>query len=517
MDTLAETFFERMPMGVALIDRALRLQRHNPTWAELTAGYAGVPLERVQPGKGFYELLPGTTQIFAPRFARAFAGETIREEGLQLRHGDADIYLDLVLTPQRANGRITHVLLVANDVSARMLAQRLAERRVADRTRRLVALYEVMEVAGEPLDLSTMLTRLLERVLQAVRSHAGVIYLLTETGEALQLVAQLGLDAALTQPVEMPLSDSGLPGEVIRLQEPVVVGNVRSDARARPAIRRTSLHAYVGVPMFARGRLLGVLSVFRESKRPFLNEDVAMLDSIADQIGVAVENSRLRQKAEQLAIIEERSRLSRELHDAITQSLYSISLMATASRRLAQADEHDPLLHETLADLSATAQQALKEMRLLLYRLRPLALQDHDLVEALRQRLAAVEKRAGVEAHLLVDDVVELPPAVEESLYFIAQEALNNALKHAAATAVRVAIHPSSEEVLLTVSDNGCGFDPAAAATRGGLGLTTMRERAEALQGTLTIDTRPSAGTTITVCLPLVGETTTTPAGAENE
>jgi signal transduction histidine kinase len=129
------------------------------------------------------------------------------------------------------------------------------------------------------------------------------------------------------------------------------------------------------------------------------------------------------------------------------------------------------------AELGQIAQQALKEMRLLVYELRPLALAQEGLAGALRQRLDAVERRTGVQAQLQVEPMLDLPRQVEEALYYIAQGALNNALKHAAATVVTVSIGAGNGRIELEVADNGSGFDPQAAEGKGGLGLTSMRDR----------------------------------------
>jgi signal transduction histidine kinase len=140
-------------------------------------------------------------------------------------------------------------------------------------------------------------------------------------------------------------------------------------------------------------------------------------------------------------------------------------------------------------------------MRLLVYELRPLVLETEGLVGALQQRLDAVEKRAGVQSRLIVEGALDLPPRVEEGLYRIAQEALNNALKHAAASAVTVRICADGQDIRLDVSDNGQGFDPAAVSDRGGLGFTSMRERAERLGGIVAVQSAPGEGTTITVSI----------------
>jgi len=151
--------------------------------------------------------------------------------------------------------------------------------------------------------------------------------------------------------------------------------------------------------------------------------------------------------------------------------------------------------------LGEISQQALKEMRLLVYELRPLVLRREGLAGALQQRLDAVEKRAGVDARLLVDGEVELPASVEEALYRIAQEALNNALKHAGASNVTVYVRGHNGNVELEVVDDGAGFGLSAASEDGGLGLTSMRERTETIGGELKVVSAPGEGTRVRVSL----------------
>lgn len=201
------------------------------------------------------------------------------------------------------------------------------------------------------------------------------------------------------------------------------------------------------------------------------------------------------------AVMEERQRLARELHDSVTQLLYSLSLFSDWSLDLLDAGE-GPAARERLVRIGEVAQQALKEMRLLLYELRSTALEQDGLVGALHKRLAAVEERAGVEARLLAEPLPYLAPAVEEGLYRIAQEALNNALKHAAASQVTVRICCDDRDLELEVSDNGAGFDPAGLQNQGGLGLHSMAERAAALGGRLEVHSMPGQGARVRVVLP---------------
>jgi signal transduction histidine kinase len=150
-----------------------------------------------------------------------------------------------------------------------------------------------------------------------------------------------------------------------------------------------------------------------------------------------------------------------------------------------------------LSRIEDAAQQALWEMRLLVYELRPPALEEEGLVGALRHRLETVERRTGVAASLQVDGVIDLPAPVEEGLYRIAQEALNNALKHAAASSVTVRIQAIDGRVELEVIDDGAGFDFDTVRDRGGVGLASMRERAEQLGGKFQVQSAPGFGTTV--------------------
>jgi PAS domain S-box-containing protein len=378
------------------------------------------------------------------------------------------------------------------------------EQRVADRTRELSALYDVTAVASQSLDLDTTLKRLLEQSLAAMRSQVGTIHTLDKTGSLLQLDVQQGLSPAVVAQLNSAPFGTSLPGWVIKYGEPLLVSNLLADPRAPRFSDMPEVQLYIGVPMRTGGQTLGVLSVFGASGQQFNVEEVALLASIGDQVGVVIENARLRQRAEQAAVMEERSRLARELHDSVTQSLYSLTLLAGGGQRLARAGKLGNV-EKYLADLGEIAQQALKEMRLLVYQLRPAILEQEGLVGALQQRLDAVERRSSIETRLLVDESLELPVLVEEGLYRIVQEALNNTLKHASASYVTVRIHAHPGQVDLEVTDDGKGFNHERMNYTGGLGLVSMKERAEKLGGSLAILSKPGEGTTVKVRVKLEG------------
>ncbi|MCB8921121.1 MAG: GAF domain-containing protein [Ardenticatenaceae bacterium] len=502
-----DLFSHRMPMGIAIFDRELRLQQCNPTWANYIEGYTP-GLESVQTGLLLADLLPNAIDVLLPFIHRAFRGETAVEDALRLFSQDSLFYWDAAFSPVIANDAITGVLLVATDVTDRVLTQQLLERHVADRTRKLSALYDVMAVAAEPMGLKQILQQALARVLTAVQAQAGIIQLLNTDQTHLHLVVQQGLPPDVIDELQTIPISNGLFGALVRDWQPIVLKDITVNLEATPALRESDLCAYAGLQMNVKGGMLGVLSVFRQRQRPFNKEDIALLDSVADQIGVAIENARLRKENEQLLVLEERNRLARELHDAVTQSLYSLTLFAEANRRFAEEGDL-PHSVEYAALLGNTAQQALREMRLLVHNLRPSILEQAGLVRAIQQRLDGVERRAGIQAVLQTEGVFDLPAHVEEALYHLTQEALNNALKHASATEVMVSLEQDTHAIRLMVQDNGCGFDKSNQDDSGGLGLVSMQERVALLQGELSIETAVNRGTSITVKLNL--EATTNP------
>jgi signal transduction histidine kinase len=374
---------------------------------------------------------------------------------------------------------------------------------VADQTRELSVLYEVSAIASQAQNLETLLARSLERLLAAIHCEIGAIYLLDEAKDrpTLRLAVQQGISADLLPQLELLPADTGVTGWVMMQGEPLLAPNLIAPTFTSGKAQPTEPMTCIVAPLRAGGQVIGILGLLREPGRTFKVEEIALLGSIADQVGGAVESERLRQLSKQTAILAERQCMARELHDSVTQSLYSLSLLAELGQ--AQLDTGDrTAANLTFSRISETTRQALKEMRLFIHRLRPPILEQEGLVGALHQRLAAVEGRADVQARLLADDLPDLPLPIAEALYYIAQEALNNTLNHAHAASVSVHLHLKGEQLILEVTDSGRGFD--LAINRGGLGLTHMRERAEQLGGSIEINSMPGLGTTIRVKLNLM-------------
>jgi signal transduction histidine kinase len=268
------------------------------------------------------------------------------------------------------------------------------------------------------------------------------------------------------------------------------------------ALQQLHLPLVVTMPLLAKGELVGIINLATPTPREISVEELALLGAIGQQIGIAVENARLYDQAEQSAALAERTRLARELHDSVTQSLYSVTLYAEAAAILLESGNQSEAASH-LRELRDTAQEALREMRLLIFELRPLALEKSGLVAALQARLDAVESRGGTKTDFRVDGEEHLPLGVQQELYHIAQEALNNILKHAKASRVSVHLSFGEQQTCLEIQDDGVGFD-VAHLNAGGLGLPGIHERAQKIGGHLDIASAPGKGTRIKIMVPLV-------------
>jgi signal transduction histidine kinase len=259
----------------------------------------------------------------------------------------------------------------------------------------------------------------------------------------------------------------------------------------------TGLGPEVGLPLvFVYGVIYFLLASFIAIIR---EAETAREELQKQQIELLETQEALRQSELEKAVTAERSRLARDLHDSVTQSLYSLTLFSEAARHLAKEQGYKNI-EQQIKQIGVIGLQALKEMRLLVYELQPPELERGGLVRALRRRLEAVEGRAGVEARVEVEEFVRLPGSVEQELFRIAQEALNNSLKHAAAASVVVYLCQDSGCIEMEIVDDGVGFKPGQLDS-GGMGLKNIRERTERLGGTMIVHSKLGEGTNIKVVI----------------
>lgn len=382
------------------------------------------------------------------------------------------------------------------------------EQRVADQNRMLSVLYDVTAVASQVLDQDELLSRSLERSLTAMRCKAGIIQLVDETLPILRLNTQQGVSVTISDGIAAFFADHEEVRTIFEGHSPWVISNIAADTSMPEVVRQSEWQSYVGVPIQdARGKLLGLLSILGGNECQLSDEELTLLSSIADHIGLAVENVRLRQRAEETAVLEDRQRLARELHDAVNQNLFSASMIAETLPRLW---ERNPLVVQKQLDvLHKLIRGALAEMRIMLLELRPVSMADAVLKELLHQLVDSMKGSTQLDISLQVEGECEIPTQVKKNLFRIAQEALNNVVKHARAKCVTLKLNQSTEQITLHICDDGQGFEIDAVDSRH-LGLQIMRERAKNIGARLAINSQPGAGTEIDVVWP-------EPAGEENQ
>jgi signal transduction histidine kinase len=245
--------------------------------------------------------------------------------------------------------------------------------------------------------------------------------------------------------------------------------------------------------------VLGNLFVSGQRSGHFAKTDARRLETLAAYAGVAIANAELYARSQRLAVVEERNRVARELHDAATQTLFSLVLAA----RAAALSTRDEEARATIVEFEHRIASALQELRGLVRALRPKSLERDGLAATLADHAEAL-RASGARVVVDASEGVRLPLDSEHALLRIAQEALNNAMRHAPGSSIRVTLRTGAKTVTLRVRDDGPGFDLAALPrTRRGIGLATMRERALGIGARLDIRTRPGGGTTVTVSVPI--------------
>jgi signal transduction histidine kinase len=295
----------------------------------------------------------------------------------------------------------------------------------------------------------------------------------------------------------------GILGAMLHDPNPVRLADVRSHPRFGwwPAAHPV-LTSFLGMPIVHDGDILGTLFLAnKQAAGGFTADDEELLRLLAAHAAIALINARLYERSRELSIVEERNRISRELHDAVTQKLFSLRLTADAAATLVTRDTARAM--SELDTIRRLAAEATDELRAIVVGLRPVDLAGDGLDVALRKQAELLDRVHRPAVKFSGGPVPRLPAAREEAAYRIAQEALHNALRHAAADLVTVTVQAADGSMVLEVTDDGRGFDPAAPSRRSG--LASMRERARAAGGRLKVLSRPGAGTTVRLEVPTGG------------
>jgi signal transduction histidine kinase len=387
-------------------------------------------------------------------------------------------------------------------------AQRQAREEIERWSKRLEdAVSAIAAAISQPLELQEMLDIALRKALELTGLEVGVVFLVDDRAEELTPVVHHGLSQRLIQDLERMKFGEGLAGRAASSGEPIVVENLSEDPRLISKVTKEEGIRYsASVPLKSRGRLLGIMSLASKGRRPFNPQEVNILTAIGQQIGVAMENIRLYEQVQDMAALKERDRLGRELHDGLAQVLSYVQFKSNALERLLSSG-HVAQAQAELQEIQEVAREACRDVRESILGLRTTVTPGVGLIPTLTEYLQRFSQQSGIRARLVMGDdaIVKFAPAAEIQLLRIIQEALTNARKHSQASRAWVRFEADETGTVITVEDDGRGFDPSLIGQDGWehFGLKTMRERAESVGGVLQISTQPGQGTRLTVQLPL--------------
>jgi signal transduction histidine kinase len=390
--------------------------------------------------------------------------------------------------------------------------RRELEARVEQRTSQLqranedlAALNRIVQTLASVTELPGALERVSETVANLFSAQHVYIVLPSAPEAGLQVMVgyQQGSGPVGATPLPAPLTETAYFERVLSQAESLTLSDVQALPVAGPMrkfVARQGIQSAMLVPLVVRGSAIGLLAVATDdSGRVFTPDQVRLAETIAGDVAGAIENARLFDQAQAAAVSEERGRIARDLHDSVTQTLYSASLIAEALPRVWERNPAE--VKGNLTALVRLIRGALAEMRTLLFELRPAAVKEASLSRLLHQQADVLTGRTQTPVEVTIQGQADPPAEVKVALYRIAQEALNNVTKHAGATQVTVALQNLPDRVLLTIQDDGRGFDPDSVAPER-MGVRIMHERAKSIGAELVVESAPGQGTRVQVECP---------------
>jgi signal transduction histidine kinase/HAMP domain-containing protein len=448
-------------------------------------------------------------EVLAWLGARSALGVSLRARGQPL----GVLYFDTVERARQFSAHDQRVAVALADQAAIGIERALLYAGVQERASQLAGLYEIGKVIAATLDQEELYEVLYRETRRLMDADAFKVSLYG-AAEGIQRIVYR-VDGEQRLPTETLPAEAGLTGYVMRTRRSLLASRDEVEALGIQLLRSTTpdraTRSLLCVPMTREDQVLGAIATQSYRANAYSPQHLELFEAIANQAAIAIENAQLHRRALDLAVVEERNRLARELHDSVTQMLFSITLTLQAGRVLLQ---RNPAQAEQQIDKAQqTAQEALAEMRALIYQLRPASMRDRGLVGALSSYVDAYRQRTGLEVTFQHEGEALLTDAQEQALFRIAQEALNNVFKHAEARQVQVRLICEPSAVTLAVRDDGKGLPAAAPRKATTWGLTGMRERAEVLGGTFAIESSDGGGTLVQVRLPVAAEPLVTANG----
>lgn len=370
------------------------------------------------------------------------------------------------------------------------------ERRLAESE----ALHAVDQAMVQAIHPDQVLSVIARESLRVTGGTSALVTLLTpEQRQFVRATCGTGMETYVG--MELPVQGN-LTGLVIRSGQPQLSRHPSTDPRLnQELVRAGQWEDVIEAPIRTKEKVLGVLVVASAQPYRFDEQHLRLLTLLANQAGRLLENTDLHAKAREVAVLEERNRLARELHDSVTQVLFGLTLNLEAAAGL--FEKKPQRAAELVTRSQEMAAEALAEMRSLIFELRPAALQEKGLAMALSNHINLFRRRQSIDVSLILEGEERLPAEIEFCLYRVAQEALNNVAKHARAKQVVVHLEVQPDNASLEVRDDGVGFDPTRRAGAQSFGMIGMQERVAELNGSLTIESAPGQGTAIQARIPL--------------
>ena len=373
--------------------------------------------------------------------------------------------------------------------------------------RELATLLAVSKAATANLDLDGLVSRSMDTLLQMTGVEAAEMWLVEGTEVKLQ-VHRGAFQEAFLEHTRFRIGQ-GFPGIAVQTMAPVISHQLSEETSfLRQEVKDAGFHTFCAWPLVHQGKVLGALAVAARSPDALTrSSELRLLEAVSEQLAVAIENAKLYEQVQDAAIVEERERIAREMHDGLAQVLGYMNTQVLALRRLLQDNATDKAM-QLLGEMQEAVQQVYADVREGILGLRSSPGNSMGLPVALEEYLERYRSMASFEVQLEVSAAarnVRLPHACEVQLIRVIQEALSNTRKHAQASRATVNLSRSDGQLRVEVSDNGIGFDPSMRPNTGWprFGLQTMRERVEAIGGTFEMKSAPGQGTTVAASYPL--------------
>ncbi len=447
-------------------------------------------------------MLPESHALFLEQVRAAEAGRVFESLIVHIRKDGSSFHAEVRRSPISYRGRPC-VLNAIRDVSQRIQTEKILAGQVKTQMHEQATLLAISHTLASTLEFQPGL--ILDQLREIIEyTHCGLFTLEDSTLVTLAMRGMPQLEGSL--PLRVRLQGPETLAALFNEHQPIRIVDVWSDDRQAQFLRSLlrdesaalleGIRSWMWVPLAVKSRIVGGLGVAHKKRNHFTPHHADLALSVANQAAITMVNAELYERAQALAVLEERQRLARNLHDAINQSLFSVGLIAEVLPRLWERDQAEA--RRSLEDLRRLTRGAMAEMRALLAELRPSTLTDAELGDLLHLLGNAFTGRTNIPARVTVVGQGALPADVQVAIYRVCQEALNNIVKHAAASNVEIDLKHEGAAIELSIRDDGKGFDPEQTAS-GHYGLSMMHERAEGVGAQLSVASQPGHGTELII------------------